>query len=130
MEFTEVESGIYEAPPGEGIFFMQTAAAAASPVGLAAEQMAGDWAVVRGSGKAICTITLTNSAAGPDNLSLKLKPGCDAFVTRFGPSTWYMYRGELVLKSAKGQFWRFEESDPTNWSRVPQGREAINLVRQ
>jgi Protease inhibitor Inh len=31
MEFTEVESGIYEAPPGEGIFFMQTAAAAASP---------------------------------------------------------------------------------------------------
>jgi hypothetical protein len=51
-------------------------------------------------------------------------------VTRFGPSTWYMDRGEMVLKSAKGQFWRFEESDPTNWSRVPEGREAINLVRQ
>src|ERR1700730_1548939 len=38
MEFTEVESGTYEAQrPGEGIFFMQTAAAAASPVGLAAD---------------------------------------------------------------------------------------------
>ena len=131
MEFTEVESGTYEAQrPGEGIFFMQTAAAAASPVGLAADQMAGDWSVVRGSGKSICTITLTNTAAGPENFTLKLKPGCDAFVTRFGPSTWYMDRGELVLKSAKGQFWRFEESDPTNWSRVPEGREAVSLVRQ
>ncbi len=131
MEFTEVESGTFEAQrPGEGVFFMQSAAVAASPVGLAADQMAGDWSVVRGSGKSICTITLTNTAAGPDNFALKLKPGCDAFVTRFGPATWYMDRGELVFKSAKGQFWRFEESDPTNWSRVPEGREAINLVRQ
>jgi hypothetical protein len=79
---------------------------------------------------AVCTITLTNTAAGPNNFSLKLKPGCDAFVTRFSPSTWHIDRGELVLKSAKGQFWRFEEGKPTNWSRVPQGREAINLVRQ
>jgi hypothetical protein len=131
MEFTEVESGTYEAQrPGEGVFFMQTAAATPNPVGLAADQMAGDWAVVRGSGKVICTITLTNTGPGPNNFSLKLKPGCDAFVTRFSPSTWHMDRGELVLKSAKGQFWRFEESKPTNWSRVPQGREAINLVRQ
>jgi hypothetical protein len=131
MEFTEVESGTYEAQrPGEGVFFMQSAAVAASPLGLAADQMAGDWSVVRGSGKAICTITLTNTAAGADNFTLRLKPGCDAFVTRFGPATWYMDRGELVLKTAKGQFWRFEESDPTNWTRVPEGRDPITLVRQ
>jgi hypothetical protein len=131
MEFTEVESGTYEAQrPGEGVFFMQSAAVAASPLGLAADQMAGDWSVVRGSGKAICTITLTNTAAGADNFTLRLKPGCDAFVTRFGPATWYMDRGELVLKTAKGQFWRFEESDPTNWTRVPEGREPITLLRQ
>jgi hypothetical protein len=84
---------------------MQTAAATPNPVGLAADQMAGDWAVARGSGKVICTITLTNTGPGPNNFSLKLKPGCDAFVTRFSPSTWHMDRGELVLKSAKGQFW-------------------------
>ncbi len=131
MEFTEVESGTYEAQrPGEGVFFMQSAAVAASPVGLAADQMAGDWNLVRGSGKSVCTITLTDTAAGQDNFTLKLKPGCDAFVTRFGPASWYMDRGELVLKSAKGQFWRFEESDPVNWTRVPEGREAISLVRQ
>jgi hypothetical protein len=131
MDFTEVESGTFEAQrPGEGVFFMESAAVAASPVGLTVEQMAGDWAVMRGAGKSICTITLTNTAAGADAFALKLKPGCDTFVTRFGPSSWYMDRGELVLKSAKGQFWRFEENDPTNWTRVPEVREPINLVRQ
>jgi hypothetical protein len=35
MEFTEVESGTYEAQrPGEGVFFMQSAAVAAGPVGV------------------------------------------------------------------------------------------------
>jgi hypothetical protein len=130
MEFTEVESGTYEAQRPGAVFFMQSAAVAASPVGLAADQMAGDWSVVRGSGKTICTITLTNTAAGPEYFTLRVKPGCDALVTRFGPATWYMDRGELVLRSARGQFWRFEESDPVNWTRVPEGREPITLVRQ
>jgi Protease inhibitor Inh len=130
MEFTEVESGTYEAQRPGAVFFMQSAAVAASPVGLAADQMAGDWSVVRSSGKTICTITLTNTAAGPENFTLRVKPGCDALVTRFGPATWYMDRGELVLRSTRGQFWRFEESDPVNWTRVPEGREPITLVRQ
>jgi len=131
FDFSEVESGTYEAQrPGEGVFFMQSAAVAASAVGLSTDQMAGDWGVVRGSGKTICTITLTNAAAGTDSFALKLKPGCDAFVTRFGPAAWYMDRGELVLRSRGGQFWRFEEGDPTNWQRVPEGREPISLVRQ
>src|SRR5579864_3461466 len=132
MEFTEVESGTYEAQrPGEGIYFMENAATAASPVALTADQMAGDWGVMRGSGKTVCTITLTNTAAADaDNFTLKLKPGCDALVTRFGPATWYMDRGELVLKSKGNQYWRFAESDPQNWLRVPEGREPITLVRQ
>jgi hypothetical protein len=41
-----------------------------------------------------------------------------------------MDRGELVLKSKAGRFWRFAANDPTNWQRVPEGRESINLVRQ
>jgi hypothetical protein len=136
MEFTEVESGTYEAQrPGEGVFFMESAAVAAAEAGHSADQMAGDWSVVRGSGKAVCTITLTNTtlantAAGQDSFALKLKPGCDPFVTRFGPASWYMDHGELVLRSRAGQFWRFEEGDPANWQRVPEGREPIGLVRQ
>jgi hypothetical protein len=131
MEFSEVESGTYEAQrPGEGIYFMENAATAASPVALTADQMAGDWGVVRGSGKTVCTIILTNTAADADSFALKLKPGCDALVTRFGPAAWYMDRGELVFKSKGGQYWRFAESDPLNWQRVPEGREPITLVRQ
>ena len=131
MEFSEVESGTYEAQrPGEGIFFMENAATAASPVALTADQMAGDWGVVRGTGKTVCTITLTITAADADSFALRLKPGCDALVTRFGPAAWYMDRGELVFKSKGGQYWRFAASDPINWQRVPEGRDPITLVRQ
>jgi hypothetical protein len=130
FEFSEVESGIFEAQrPGEGIFFMQNAATAAA-VSVSLDQMAGDWSVVRGSGKTVCTITLTNAAAGDDAFALRLKPGCEAFVTGFGPAAWYLDRGELVLKSKAGRFWRFEANNPTNWQRVPESREPINLVRQ
>jgi len=131
LEFSEVESGIFEAQrPGEGIFFMQNAASLAVGSSISLEQMAGDWSVVRGSGRTVCTITLTNASAGEDAFALRLKPGCESFVTGFGPSAWYLDRGELVLRSKAGRFWRFEANDPTNWQRVPEGREPINLVRQ
>ena len=128
LEFSEVETGMYEAPrPGEGILFIQ-AAAALGPPPKEAEQMIGDWGVVRRAGNPICTLTLANTAAGPD-LALKLKPGCDAFVTRFAPTAWQMDRGELLLKNARGQTWRFEESDAATWSRVPETAEPLLLVR-
>jgi hypothetical protein len=104
------------------------AAAALGPPPKEAEQMTGDWSVVRGAGKPICTVTLANTAAGPD-LALKLKPGCDAIVTRFAPAAWQMDRGELLLKNARGQTWRFEESDAATWSRVPETAEPLLLVR-
>jgi protease inhibitor Inh len=131
LEFSEVESGIFEAQrPGEGIFIMQNAASAAA-VNISLDQMAGDWSVVRGSGKTVCIITLTNAAAGEDAFALRLKPGCEPFVTGFGPAAWYLDRGELVLRSKAGRFWRFEANDASSWQRsIPGGREPINLVRQ
>jgi protease inhibitor Inh len=128
LEFSEVETGIYEAPrPGEGILFIQTAASVGPPP-KEADQMLGDWGVVRGAGKPICTLTLANTPAGSD-LALKLKPGCDAFVTRFAPTAWQMDRGELVLKNARNQTWRFEEGDAATWQRVPESTDPVLLVR-
>jgi hypothetical protein len=128
IELTEVESGIYDGfQPGEGRYVLQSAAAA--PV-RSADDVAGEWAIARGTGKPICMLTLANNPAGADSLALKVKPGCDSFVTRFGPAAWRMNQGELVLLSARGQAWRFEENDANTWQRVPETADPVLLVRQ
>jgi hypothetical protein len=132
IELTQVEGGMYDGfSPEEGRYILQTAAAA--PV-QTANDMAGDWAIARGSGKQICTLRLANSPAGPggaaDVLTLKLKPGCDPFVMRFNPTGWRMQEGELMLLSARGQSWQFEQNDANTWQRVPENPDPLLLVRQ
>ena len=128
IELTEAESGIYDGfAPGEGRYVLQSAVTAPLHT---AEEMAGDWGVARGTGKPICVLTLVNDPPGADTLALKVKPGCDAFVARFGPTGWRMNQGELVLLSARGQTWRFEENDANKWQRVPEGANPVLLVRQ
>jgi Protease inhibitor Inh len=129
VEFTEVETGMYNTErPGEGVFFLQTPGAAGPPP-RTADQMVGDWTMVRGANKPICTLTLSNTTTALDDFVLKINPGCDAFVTRFGPTTWQMDRGELLLKSPRGQTWRFEEGDDNKWERVPETADPVRLVR-
>jgi hypothetical protein len=128
VELTEVESGMFDGfKPEEGRYILQ--AAAAAPV-RSAEEMVGDWSIARGTGKPICTLTLSNSPAGADVLALKLKPGCDVLVTRFAPVVWRIKQGELVLLSQRGESWRFEENDANTWQRVPETPDPILLVRQ
>jgi hypothetical protein len=128
IELSEVESGIYDGfTPEEGRYVMQSAAAA--PV-RSADDMVGEWAIARGTGKPICMLTLANTSAGGDNLALKIKPGCDVLVTRFNPVTWRMSSGELILSSARGQTWRFDENDANTWQRVPESTDPVLLVRQ
>jgi hypothetical protein len=128
IELTEAEAGIYDGfEPGQGRYVLQSAAAA--PV-RSADDMVGDWAITRGTGKPICVVTLANIPAGADTLALKVKPGCDMVVVRFAPSSWRMDQGELVLLSARGQVWRFEENDADTWQRVPESVDPVLLVRQ
>jgi protease inhibitor Inh len=129
LEFNEVESGVYEAPrPGEGILFIQNAGAAGPPSRTAAE-VTGEWSIVRRAGKPICGLTLSDTAAGED-FAVRVRPPCDAFVTRFAPATWQVERGEIVLKAAKGNPWRFEEQDANTWQRVPATADPVLLVRK
>jgi hypothetical protein len=128
IELTEAESGIFDGfQPGEGRYVLQSAAAA--PV-RSADDMVGDWAIARGTGKPVCVLTLANNPATADALALKIKPGCDALVTRFGPIAWRIDQGDLVLLSARGQIWRFEENDVNTWLRVPETADPVLLVRQ
>ena len=127
VELSEVEGGMYDGfTPEEGRYILQTAAAAPT---LTAGDMVGDWAVARGVGKQICVLTLANSSAG-DALALTVKPGCDPFVMRFAPNAWRIDEGALVLLSAHGQNWQFEENDAKTWQRVPETADPILLLRQ
>jgi hypothetical protein len=130
VDFTLVEGGMYDGfKPEEGRYILQAAAAVQTHT---ADDMAGDWGVARGTGKPICTLTLANVAvaAGADYLTLKVKPGCDALIARFGPTSWRMDNGDLLLSSPRGQTWRFEENDNNTWQRVPETADPVLLVRQ
>ncbi len=130
IDFTEVESGIFEGlRQGEGIYILQNLAAARS-LAKSMDQMIGDWAMVRGNGQSICGLTLTNTEASPDNFQVFLKPRCDPAVTAFGPTQWRLERGELLLMSANGDVWHFEADDNAQWRRVPDAADSLIMLRQ
>ena len=130
IDFTEVESGIFEGlRQGEGIYILQNLAAARS-LAKSMDQMIGDWAMVRGNGQPICGLTLTNTEATADNFQVFLKPRCDPAVTAFAPTQWRLDRGQMLLMNARGETWQFEADDNAQWRRVPDSVDPLILVRQ
>jgi hypothetical protein len=129
VEFSEVETGMYEAPtPGVGVLFLQNSADAGSkPVLL--DQVTGDWALMRGAGKPLCTLTLTTDSTD-DGFVLKVGTGCDPSVVRVGFARWKLDRNELMIAPARGNPWRFEQEDANTWERVPESVNPYRLVRQ
>jgi hypothetical protein len=129
LEFSEVETGIFEAPKtGEGILFIQNPTDL-GPAPKTADQIKGNWSVIRRTGKPICALSLSDTAAG-EEFVVRVLPGCDPVVVRFAPATWQMDRGEIVLRSANGQSWRFEEGDNQRWQRIPQTANPLLMVRK
>jgi hypothetical protein len=130
IDFTEVETGIFEGlRTGEGIYILQNLAAARS-LAKSMDQMIGDWAMVRGNGESICGLTLTNTEASPDNFQVFLKPKCDPAITAFAPTQWRLDHGQILLMSARGETWQFEADDNAQWRRVPDSTDPLILLRQ
>ena len=130
IEFTEVESGIFEGVrSGEGVYILQNLAAARA-LAKSADQLIGDWLMVRGSGRTLCGLTLTNTETSPDNFAVFLKPRCDALVANFNPNQWRLERGELLMMSRSGETWHFEADDNAQWRRVPDSADPLILMRQ
>jgi hypothetical protein len=128
MEFTEVENGMFESERGaDGLLFLQTQAALKVDA-RTAEQIAGDWNLLREADKPLCRLTLSDTASG-DAFRVVVKPGCDKAIAAFGPSTWRLDRDQLIL-TGRGGTWRFAESDATVWERVPLSVDPMLLVRQ
>jgi hypothetical protein len=130
IDFTEVETGIFEGlRQGEGVYILQNLAAARS-LAKSMDQMIGDWAMVRGDGNPICGLTLTNTDAGNDNFQVFVKPKCDAAVAAFAPSQWRLEHGQMMLMSAGGEIWRFEADDNAQWRLVPDSPNPLIMLRQ
>jgi hypothetical protein len=128
IEFSEVESGIFESPhPGEGVLFLQSAAAIGPPPPTP-DQVAGDWNLLQGKDK-VCSLALANKPNGSGDLALAVKPGCDAAIVQFGLTGWQMDEGELVMKGTEDRSWRFEENDNKTWQRIPQTHDPLTLAR-
>jgi hypothetical protein len=130
IDFTEVETGIFEGlRTGEGVYILQDLAAARS-LAKSMDQMIGDWAMVRGNGQTICGLTLTNTEASPDNFQVFLKPKCDPAIAAFAPTQWRLDHGQILLMSADGQTWTFEADDNAQWRRVPDSADPLIMLRQ
>ena len=129
IDFTEVESGIFEGlRQGEGIYILQNLAAARS-LAKSMDQMIGDWSMVRGNGQTVCGLTLTNTEATGDNFQVFLKPRCDPAVAAFAPNQWRLDHGRMLLLSANGQTWQFEADDNAQWRRVPDSADPLIMLR-
>jgi hypothetical protein len=130
IDFTEVESGIFEGlRQNEGIYILQNLAAARS-LAKSMDQMIGDWAMVRSNGESICGLTLTNTEASQDNFQVFLKPKCDPAIAAFAPTQWRLDHGQILLMSASGETWQFEADDNAQWRRVPDSADPLILLRQ
>ena len=79
--------------------------------------------------KPLCKLTLSNASAGGESYKITVKPGCDASVAGLGLSTWRLDPDGLLL-SGSGGTWRFSESDPTTWERIPASTDPLVLMRQ
>ena len=126
-EFSEVETGLYEAPtPGVGVLFLQNAAAAA-PVAKAPDEVAGSWTI--NGAQPLCGLTLSTAPAG-DGFVLAVKPGCNADIARLNFTRWRLDRDELLLLPPRGDAWRFVENGADSWRRLPESTDPITLMRQ
>ncbi len=126
IELNEVESGMYETTPSFTHYFLQTLAATGKE--RITDDLFGDWQFSR-AGKAICQFNLGNTAYDADSFSLTVQPGCDPLDTRYAPVAWRFDRGQFVMLDAKGQSWRFEETEENNWSRIPAMRPPLTMAR-
>ncbi|HEY5380316.1 MAG TPA: AprI/Inh family metalloprotease inhibitor [Pseudolabrys sp.] len=128
IEFSEVETGLYEAPtPGVGVLFLQNTAANAPPLRVP-DDLVGDWAIKK-EGAVICSLTLSITPLR-DGLALSVKPACDATIARLNFAHWQLDRGELVLTPARGTVWRFGEGEGGVWHRIPESPGSVTLTRQ
>jgi hypothetical protein len=128
LDFSEVESGMFEAErKGEGLFFMRSQAAIKAAT-VSPEQLFGDWTLLQEADKPLCKLTLSSASGGEDAYRIVVKPGCTAEIVGLALATWRLEVNDLLL-IGRGGTWRFSESDATVWERIPPSTDPMVLMR-
>jgi hypothetical protein len=129
-EFTEGVGGVYEAiREGDAVYFLANLQFVDPAERVQISDLYGDWNLSRRPGTAICRITLADEAAGENLLVMRVHPGCDAAVIRFGPVSWRLDRGDVVLLSQRGETLRFERGESGSWAKVPAVPRPLLMTR-
>ena len=138
IELTQVESGMFDGfKPEEGRYILQAAAAVQTR---SADDMVGDWAIARGTGKPICAADTGEHPCptGGDYLSAQAQARLRCAGHPLRPDVMAHGQRRSGAAQPRGQIWRFEENDANTWQRVPEipirscwcGRAANNLNKQ
>lgn len=134
-EFTEATGGTYEAlREGDGVYFLATPAAVAIPE-VSAEEMLGDWALVRATGASpLCRWTLTDTPVAPASgrpggfaiTGDRTCPGIGDFIA----AIWRIEGGNVVVTPASGsQVLRFTRQEDGSWAKTPERGRPLFLAR-
>jgi hypothetical protein len=129
-EFTEGVGGRYEAlREGDGVYFLTNLQFVDPGDAPQFADLLGDWNLARPGGPPICTISLTDQSTADNAFVLAVKPDCDQSITRFGPVSWALDRGDIILFSAKADRLRFGRQPEGGWAKVPDTPRPLLLAR-
>jgi hypothetical protein len=123
-EFTEGVGGVYEAiRDNDGVYFL-TNLRIADTAETKIEDLAGEWNLSRPDGPTICKIALTKEVAGDNRFAIRVAPGCDSAITAFGPVSWQLSNGDVVLYAKNGEIIRLGRNEEGVWARVPDQKQS------
>lgn len=127
-EFTAATEGSYEAlREGDGVYFL--APPTAAPDGASLAEVLGEWDLSRGAAP-VCRWTFAEEKVGSDGLALTLAPGCDALIVQFGPKSWRLEGGNVLVEGTPGAGTiRFARQEDGSWARVPERGRPLVMTR-
>ncbi|MFG1427007.1 protease inhibitor Inh/omp19 family protein [Roseixanthobacter glucoisosaccharinicivorans] len=132
VEFGQATAGNYEAlREGDGVYFLASPAASEDATGVRVEEMLGDWDLARVAGTPICHVVLLEEATGNGAHKLQLGTPCDSAITQFGPVSWSIEGGNVLMASSSGgPPLRFARQEDGGWAKVPERGRPLLLLRQ
>jgi len=127
-EFTAATEGSYEAlRAGDGVYFL--APPTVVPEGASLAEVLGEWDLSRGAAP-VCRWTFAEEKVGSDGLALTLAPGCDALIVQFGPKSWRLEGGNVLVEGMPGAGTiRFARQEDGSWARVPERGRPLVMTR-